>query len=389
MSPSGPKKGPLFLCEEESRHSAEHQAFAALLERFDHGFTRGQVIHGTPTRYESDGVLVDINAKMLAFLPNREIFSAQNRETPLEELVPLNERMEFYVVREDEKEERFVLSRKRVGHAQAWDKLKDVMDADQTIECPVMSTVKGGMLVDAMGLRGFVPSSHLRARDNFEALIGQTLPFKIINLDKENNSIILSHRKVVSAQMAEQSKEAMNTLQEGVIMEGAVVRLTEFGAFVDLGGVDGLLPLSQMSWRWVEHPSDVLNVGDKLQVQVISVDSERNRISLSVKSLTDDPWKSIGNEMKLGDFIKGKITRIKNFGAFVEIYPGVEALLPQRDMNEQESIIGRKFEPKDEIEVYIGKFYPDERRISLTFSQPHFGGGGHYNDHYQDEAANV
>jgi len=359
------------LNQTEENLTAEQQQFKALLDKHYQDFNKGDVIEGQVVRYDSNGAWVDIHAKSLAFIPIKEVSSSY--PINLQESLPLNETFDFYILREDNEEEYFFVSRKRVHQAQSWAKLKELMDADEVVECAVSSVVKGGILVDIQNLRGFVPASHLRVRESYESLVGQTIPLKILSLDQQANNIILSHKKVMSEQLTEQRQSVLGNLKEGAVMEGDVVRLTEFGAFVDLGGVDGLLPLSQMSWRWVEHPSDVLKVGDHVKVEVIGVDAERQRVSLSIKSLTEDPWKKISTELANGDQVDGTITRLKHFGAFVEIYPGVEALLPYRDLMEQEKREGRKMEVGQSITVFINKFNPEERRISLGF-QP-FGTG--------------
>lgn len=354
--------------EDASDRTAEKLKFEALLLQYDYAFKRGEITTGTVVRHESGGVLVDIGAKSLAMLPVKEASFTPGQT--LEETLPEGSTHEFFILREDPQDEKFVLSRRRVFQAQTWKRLQDVMDADDVITCAISSVVKGGLLVDVQGLRGFVPSSHLRVRDSHESLVGKSLPFKILSLDQQNNNIILSHRKVVSEQLAEQRRDIFANLLPGSLVEGDVVRLTDFGAFVDLGGVDGLLPLSQMSWRWVEHPSDVLKVGDKVTVEVIGVDAEKQRVSLSIKSQFEDPWTQVSQELGLGDQVEGAITRIKHFGAFVEVFPGVEALLPNKDMADQEQQLGKKFEPGDVIAVYIIKFQPEERRISLSFRAP-------------------
>jgi ribosomal protein S1 len=198
-------------------------------------------------------------------------------------------------------------------------------------------------------------------------MVGQTIPAKIINLDRQRNNIILSHRKMVSEQMAEQRRDLFSKLREGDVIEGEVVRLTDFGAFVDLGGVDGLLPLSQMSWRWVEHPSDILSIGEKVKVEVIGVDHDKQRVSLSIKGQSNDPWQEVANSLSQGSEVEGTVTRLKHFGAFVEVYPGVEALLPSRDIAEYEHQNQTKLAAGQKIKTYVVKFQPEERHISLSF----------------------
>ncbi len=356
--------------EEGQELTAEQQQFQSLLEQFDYAFERGKIVKGQVVRYEARGVLVDIGAKNLAFLPNKEIITPLPEN--MDEVLPKGEDIEFYILREDTEDEKFVLSRKRVYQAQTWTKLNDVLANDEVIDCTVSNVVKGGLLVDVQGLRGFVPSSHLRVRDSFESLVGKQLPLKILSLDQAQNNIILSHRKVVTEQLAEQRKDLFTNLDEGALVEGEVVRLTDFGAFIDLGGVDGLLPLSQMSWRWVEHPSDILKVGDKVKVEVIGIDMEKQRVSLSIKSQYEDPWTQVGKELSLGDKVEGTITRLKHFGAFVEVFPGVEALLPSRDLTDYENEHEKKLDTGETVAVYIVKFSPGERRISLSFRPPVF-----------------
>lgn len=351
---------------EEKPLTPEQQQFVQLLEKYGHSFNRGDVVPGVVSGYEGSGVLVDIGAKTLAYMPPKEV-SIPPPEN-LEEAVPVGEKLDVFILREDDKQEQFVVSKRRVAQARTWDELDIDLGNEAIIDCVITQAVKGGLLVDVKGLRGFVPSSHLRVRESFDDLIGKEIPLKILSLDQQNNNIILSHKKVVADQLAEQRKGLFETLEEGMVVEGEVVRLTDFGAFVDLGGVDGLLPLSQMSWRWVEHPSDLHKVGDKVKVEIISIDRERQRVSLSVKSQTEDPWVAVANEYHEGLQVEGKVTRLKHFGAFVEIYPGVEALLPSKEIADFErENSDQKIDSGNKIVVAISKFSPDERRISLSF----------------------
>lgn len=349
------------ITQSESQHE-----FEELLKLYDYSFGRGDIVTGRVISIESSGAYVDIGAKTAAYVPFKEIVSTPGRPGELE--IKPSEIYDFFILREEDEEGQFTLSRKRVFMAQNWKRLEELMNTDAVVEGTVTMVVKGGLLVDIMGLRGFVPSSHLRIRDSLDSLVNTTLPLKILSLDQQTNNIILSHRKVMAEQMAEQRRELFVNLQVGTVVEGEVVRLTDFGAFIDLGGIDGLLPLSQMSWRWVEHPSDVLSVGEKIRVEVIGIDQDKQRVSLSVKSLYNDPWNEVTNTIHMGDRVEGTITRLKHFGAFVEVYPGVEALLPSKDIAEHESSTGSKLESGQKIQVYVVKFNPEERRISLSFN---------------------
>lgn len=357
---------------DEEMQTPEKLEFEKLLQQYDYAFKRGEIVHGTIIALESNGALVDIGAKTAALLPNKEIASPYT--TAQASLKP-GEEYDFFILFEEDEDGQLTLSLRRVQTAQNWNKLEEMMAGDVVVTCKVTAVVKGGLLVDVMGLRGFIPSSHLRVKQSLEELVGQELPAKIINLDRQRNNIILSHRKMVAEQMAEQRKDLFSKLHEGAVVEGEVVRLTDFGAFVDLGGVDGLLPLSQMSWRWVEHPSDILSIGDVIQVEVIGIDHEKQRVSLSIKGQHADPWNEVTKELGMGDEVQGTITRMKHFGAFVEVYPGVEALLPSKDIQDYEHRNNTKLEAGQSIKTYIVKFSPDERRISLSFNPPGEGDG--------------
>lgn len=341
-------------------------SFEALLEgKYNYNFERGSIVTGTVLDFDATQALIDIGAKTNATLSVKELME---KGSSFADELEIGQRYEFFILREANDDGVYPLSRKRVGIAQAWKDVEQLAGSEEVFECPVLAVVKGGVLVEFKGLRGFVPSSHLRQRHNLEELIGQTLPLKLLVVDSTKNNIILSHKKAVSDQQQDHKREMMTQIDVGLIREGKVVRITEFGAFVDLGGVDGLLPLSQMSWRWVEHPSDVLSLGDTVKVEVISVDVERNRISLSSKTLMKDPWQEVAEKHQLHDKVEGKITRIKQFGAFVEIFPGVEALLPGKELDDYNTTAEVKAESGMTLSYYITKFQPEERRISLSFS---------------------
>ena len=350
--------------DDEENKSPQLAEFEALLQEYDYDFKRGEVVRGAVASIDDSGALVDIGAKMVAFLPNKEV--GQNVRSAREAL-KVGETQEFIILSEEDEEGQLTLSLKRVQYAQNWKRLEELMEADEVVECQVSAVVKGGLLVEIFNLRGFIPSSHLRVKQTLDSLVGETLKAKIINLDKARNNIILSHRKLMSEQMAEQRRGLFANLNEGDLIEGEVVRLTDFGAFVDLGGVDGLLPLSQMSWRWVEHPSDVLKIGETIKVEVIGIDHDKQRVSLSIKGQHADPWGEVTKTLGLGDSVEGNVTRLKHFGAFVEVYPGVEALLPSRDLTDYEAANDTKIDVGMTIKTFIVKFSPEERRISLSF----------------------
>lgn len=348
----------------KSKENTELTEFERLLEQFDYSFKKGDIVKGKVIGYDSANVIIDIGAKTNAKVPIKELLGTPSK-TP-QEILPIdNKEREYLIVREEDEDGQLTLSYKKVAQAYAWKELERMKEEDEVVEAEVTSAVKGGILVDVLGLRGFVPSSHLRARDA-EELVGKTIQLKILSVDAKQNNLIMSNRKVVSEQQAEQRKDLFENIQIGQIVTGDVVRLADFGAFVDIGGIDGLLPLSQISWKWVDHPADILKVGEKIKVEVIGIDEEKQRVSLSLKSQQPDPWIEATKIIKEGEKVKGKVIRVKHFGAFIEVYPGVEALLPYKDLLDYQHKIGKTLQQGDEIETTVVRFFPDDRRISLS-----------------------
>lgn len=338
--------------------------FEQLLEKYDYSFKKGDIVKGRVVGYKGDGVMVDIGAKTTAMVPPREVADDGSKNTQ-EVLKQDGKDKEFLIIKDENEDGEFTLSYKKVVQAYAWKDLEKLKEEDAVIEAEVTAEVKGGVLVDVCGIRGFVPSSHIRAKEPQE-LVGQKIQLKILSLDPKQNNLIMSHRKVVSEQQAEQRKNLFENIEINSVVEGEIVRLADFGAFVDIGGIDGLLPLSQISWRWVDHPTDILSVGEKIKVQVIGIDEDKQRVSLSLKSLQPDPWVEASNEIQENETRKGRVIRIKHFGAFVEIYPGVEALLPYKELVEYQNKTGRIVQVGEEIDTIILKFNAEDRRISLT-----------------------
>lgn len=337
--------------------------FEALLSNYDYSFQKGDLVKGIVCSYDSSGVIVDIGAKTTAYVPTKEAIT--DKSIPLEETLKKNNEYEFLIIREEDEDGRFMLSYKKVATAYNWRELEELKAEDATVEGTIVSAVKGGVLVDVKGVRGFVPSSHLKLKSQ-ENIIGEKLELKILTMDIQQGNFILSNRKVYLGDKEENKKDLFENVEPGQILEGEVVRITDFGAFVDVGGVDALLPLSQISWKWVDHPSDILKVGDIIKVEVIVVDTDKQRISLSLKNLEKDPWVEAKDKIKDGDKIEGIITRIKHFGAFVEVFSGVEALLPNNELTEYQNQKNTILKVGDKILTTVLKFNPDDRRISLS-----------------------
>lgn len=339
------------------------EEYIELLKKYEYSFKKGDLVKGKIEGYDSDGAIVDIGAKSNAICPERE--AKLNKEDNMQDILAKGEEYEFLIIKEEDEDGRLTVSYKKVASAHNWKQLEAIKAEDKIIEGKVVQVVKGGILVEVLGIRGFVPSSHLRTKET-EAIIGTTLELKILSIDALQNNFILSNRKVYSDNLEEVKRDVFEQLEVGQIVKGEVVRIADFGAFVDIGGVDGLLPLSQISWKWVDHPADILKIGDKINVEIIGVDFDKQRVSLSLKNLEPDPWIEAKGKIHEGEVVKGKITRIKHFGAFVEVYPCVEALLPQSEViqyqNEHNSIL----DVGDIIDTVILKFNPDDKRISLS-----------------------
>ena len=340
--------------------------FEKLLDKYDYKFKRGDVVKGTVCVFDSDGAIVDIGSKSAAYVPNYEVSS--DRKAKASDILELNTEYEFLITQDCDENGKFVLSYKKVAAAHTWIELEKVKEADETIVATVSQVVKGGIVVDISGVQGFIPQGQLCARETVSGA-GDKIEVKILTLDKTQNNLILSNKKVYETNLAETRKNVFSQIEVGQVVKGEVVRITDFGAFVNVGGVDCLLPLSQISWKWVEHPTDLLKVGQEIDVEVIDVDYNKQRISLSLKNTEPDPWIKAEEELKEGDIKEGVITRIKTFGAFVEVLPGVEALLPQSELAEYQNKNNCIYKVGDKINTKIIKFNPKDKRISLGLQE--------------------
>lgn len=338
--------------------------FEKLLEEsFAKSYTVADIVEGIVLRKDQDSYLVSIKgAKTEAILPNREILNADENQNALE----IGDVKEFYILREENDDEPMVLSLKRIACAQAWAQLNDAKNAGDTILAKVISLVKGGVLVDVADLKGFIPSSQLRTGLPFDGLIDQKIEVKVLEADPKKNKLILSQRQAVAEQRDQVVDNVLAALEEDMVVKGEVVRIADFGAFIDINGIDGLLPISEISWQRIKHPSDIITLGDKIEVKIIRIDNELKRISLSLKRMGENPWQQIEGKFKEGEIIKGTVNKLTSFGAFINIFPGVEALLPASEMSNENVNPFNMFKVGDELEVLIKKFTPQEHRIALS-----------------------
>ena len=346
----------------------EQDEFIRLLEEsYNYKFSVADVVKGIVIKQENDGFLVDIGAKTEAFLPNREITNNQVNDKDYSDYIAINDVKEFYILKEEDDEDgRIILSLKKLSCAKAWQELQNAKYNNETINAKVALIVRGGVIVEVSDLRGFVPASQLRTGAPFDGLIGQDIEVKVLEADAKRNKLILSQRQAVAEQREQVVDEIISTLEIGSIVKGKVVRIADFGAFIDINGVDGLLPISEISWQRIKHPSDVISLGQELEVKILKIDTDMKRISLSLKRMGDNPWESIENEFKEGEIIKGTVNKVTSFGAFINIFPGVEALLPSSEMEPVNANPFNIYNVGDEIEVLIKKFTPQEHRIALS-----------------------
>ena len=335
--------------------------FERLLEEsFTKSCTVADIVEGTIMKKDKEGWLVSVKgAKTEAFLPDKELSSS-------EETLEIGDVKEFYVLKEENDEEGMTLSIKRLAFAQAWAQLNDAKMQGDTILAKVVSAVKGGVLVDVADLKGFIPSSQLRTSAPFDNMIDTKIEVKVLEADPKKNKLILSQRMAVAEQRDQVVDNILSELKEDMIVKGEVVRIADFGAFVDINGIDGLLPISEISWSRIKHPSDVISLGETIEVKIIKIDNELKRISLSLKRMGEDPWQQIEGKFEEGQVIDGTINKVTGFGAFINIFPGVEALLPVAEMAGENVNPFNLYKVGDSIKVLIKKFTPQEHRIALS-----------------------
>jgi small subunit ribosomal protein S1 len=332
-------------------------------------FEEGDVVSGEVVRIDKDEVLVDIGYKSEGVIPSTEL-SIRRSVDPAEE-VSLGEQVDALVLTKEDQEGRLVLSKKRARFEKAWRKIEAAAESGEPVEGTVIEVVKGGLILD-LGVRGFLPASlvDIRRVHNLDEFKGQTLETKVIELNRSRNNVVLSRRAVLEEERKEVREQILGRLQPGMVVEGKISNIVDFGAFVDLEGIDGLIHISELSWSHVNHPSEVLSVGETVRVKVLDIDRERQRISLGLKQTQEDPWRRVLDEYKPGDALQGKVTKVVAFGAFVEIVPGVEGLVHISELAEHHvENPSEVVSPGDEVWVRILEIDESRRRISLSIKR--------------------
>jgi ribosomal protein S1 len=325
------------------------------------------VIVGTVMRVDREGVLVDVGAKSEGIIRPNELSREANFNP--HDIVKVGDKIKVFVLEPENQDGNPILSKKRADFEQAWDRVQQSRETGETLTAMVTDRVKGGLVVD-LGIRGFVPASHVGTgslKNNLEKYVGQSIPLKVIEVDKERRKVVLSNKLAVQEEREARSAETKATLAPGQVRHGVVRRLTNYGAFIDLGGIDGLLHISEMSWTRINDPKEMLREGQELDVLILKMDLENNRVSLGLRQILPDPWTDIPDRYKEGDVITGTITRLVPFGAFVQVEGGVEGVLPNNEMlRGRGGKGGTPVAAGEEVTVKIIDLRPSERKMTLS-----------------------
>jgi small subunit ribosomal protein S1 len=332
-------------------------------------FKEGDVVSGKVVRIDKDEVLVDIGYKSEGVIPSNEL-SIRKSVDPSEE-VDLGEEVDALVLTKEDQEGRLILSKKRARFEKAWRRIEAAAESGEPVEGTVIEVVKGGLILD-LGVRGFLPASlvDIRRVHNLDEFMSQKLECKVIELNRSRNNVVLSRRAVLEEERKEVREQILGRLQPGQVVEGKISNIVDFGAFVDLDGIDGLIHISELSWSHVNHPSEVVSIGDTVRIKVLDIDRDRQRISLGLKQTQEDPWQRVVSTHRPGDVLEGKVTKVVTFGAFVEILPGVEGLVHISELADHHvENPSEVVEPGSTLNVKILEIDEERRRLSLSIKR--------------------
>jgi small subunit ribosomal protein S1 len=332
-------------------------------------FEEGDVVKGKVVRIDKDEVLVDIGYKSEGVIPSTEL-SIRKSVDPADE-VELGEEIDALVLTKEDAEGRLVLSKKRARFEKAWRRIEAAAESGEPVEGGVIEVVKGGLILD-LGVRGFLPASlvDIRRVHNLDEFLGQTLECKVIELNRSRNNVVLSRRAVLEEERKEVREQILGRLEPGQVVEGKISNIVDFGAFVDLEGIDGLIHISELSWSHVNHPSEVVSIGDTVRIKVLDIDRDRQRISLGLKQTQEDPWQRVISTHRPGDVLEGTVTKVVAFGAFVEILPGVEGLVHISELADHHvESPSEVVVPDSTLNVKILEIDEERRRLSLSIKQ--------------------
>jgi small subunit ribosomal protein S1 len=347
--------------------------FLAAIDATIKYFNDGDIVDGTIVKVDRDEVLLDIGYKTEGVIPSREL-SIKHDVDP-SDVVAVGDKVEALVLQKEDKEGRLILSKKRAQYERAWGTIEKIKEDDGVVKGSVIEVVKGGLIID-IGLRGFLPASlvEMRRVRDLQPYVGKELEAKIIELDKNRNNVVLSRRAWLEQTQSEVRQNFLTQLQKGQVRPGVVSSIVNFGAFVDLGGVDGLVHVSELSWKHIDHPSEVVEVGQEVTVEVLDVDMDRERVSLSLKATQEDPWQQFARIHQMGQIVPGKVTKLVPFGAFVRVEEGIEGLVHISELAERHVEIPEQVvQVNDDVMVKIIDIDLERRRISLSLKQANEG----------------
>lgn len=360
----------------ENNHT-EEITMAQMMEDIEKSMKRihaGDIVKGKVIKVNENEVLVNIGYMADGIIPKQELSDDENID-PRDILKP-DDAIDVLILQVDDGEGNVILSKKQADQVVVWDELNEYLESGTSFEVTVKEAVKGGVVALIKGIRAFIPASQLSVNyvEDLNAYVGKTLKVKLIELDRKSRKVVLSRKEVEKEERELQKKEIWKTLKKGEKRKGVVRRLAKFGAFVDLGGVDGLIHLSDLSWKRVLDPAEVVSVGDVVEVYVVDFDEKKDRISLALKDKKEDPWNESVRKYKISDIIKGKVVRITNFGAFVEIEPGVEGLVHISQITDKHiAKVSEVLSVGDEVKAKIIELKPEEKRISLSIREAEDG----------------
>ena len=344
----------------------EEMDFKELYEQSLNQFQYGDIATGKVVQIKDDRVMVDVGWKTEGFIPINEIKDARGNIN-----ISVGDEIDVFIDKRDS-EGNLVLSRDKASKVKIWDEIKNACENNTLIEGVVIEKVKGGLSVD-IGLIAFLPGSQVDIRPvkDLDKFVGQTLDFKVLKYDRKRNNVVLSRRSIVASEREAEKKDILKNIQEGNIVEGVIKNITDYGVFIDLGGIDGLLHVTDISWGRISKPSENFNKGDKITIKVLSFDSEKERVSLGLKQLTDNPWEKISEKYPIGAIVKGKVVNLTDYGVFVELESGVEGLVHISEMYWTREIKhpSKVLNVGETIEVMVLEVNPQTKRVSLSLKQ--------------------
>lgn len=352
---------------ENNGNNENMENFMEEIEKSMNKFYPGDIVTGTVMDINEKEVVLNLGYKSDGIIPKEEL-SSDPSENP-EDLMKIGENVEVYIIKLDDGEGNVLVSKKRVDAEKGWEVLEEAYEKGEPVEVEVQSVVKGGLIGYSHGIRCFIPASHISNRytKDLSQFVGNTYDAEIIDFDKRRNKAVLSRKNLLLAERNKQKEALLEELEVGKTFTGKVTQIKDFGVFIDLGGMDGLLHISEMSWGKIDHPSELYSIGDEVEVQVIAVDKEKERISLSKKHLTENPWIDIENKYAKGDVVTGKVVKLLDFGAFVELEPGVDGLVHVSEISNQHvKKPSDVLNINDEITVEVLSVDKENKRISLS-----------------------